>query len=70
VSLAAGYLIVAFGSTGGPSAASGVPSSRQKFKELSVYVRLQVGQRFIVGGQIIGKAQMFSSSGFQCEINH
>ena len=67
MSLAAGYLIVAFGSTAGASEASGVPSSRQKFRERSVYVRLQVGQRFIVGGQIIGKAQIFSRSGFHCD---
>ena len=37
--------MVAFGS--GASLASGVPSSKQKFRERSVYVRLQAGQRFI-----------------------
>jgi len=48
VSRAGGYLIVAFGSSGGgASAVNGVPSSKQKFRERSVYVRLQVGQRFI-----------------------
>jgi hypothetical protein len=47
VSRAAGYRIVAFGSTGGASAVNGVPSSKQKFRDVSVYVRLQVGQRFI-----------------------
>jgi len=47
VSLADGYLIVAFGSISGASTASGVPSSKQKFRDVSVYVRLQVGQRFI-----------------------
>ena len=47
MSLAGGYRIVAFGSIGGASAASGVPSSKQKFRDVSVYVRLQVGQRFI-----------------------
>jgi hypothetical protein len=46
--------MVAFGSAaGGASLASGVPSSKQKFRERSVYVRLQVGQRFMVAGQII-----------------
>jgi len=49
VSLGSGYLIVAFGSGAGPPAVSGVPSSKQKFRERSVYVRLQVGQRFILG---------------------
>ena len=39
--------MVAFGSGAGPEAVSGVPSSKQKFRERSVYVRLQVGQRFI-----------------------
>jgi hypothetical protein len=47
VSLADGYRMVAFGSIGGASTVSGVPSSKQKFREVSVYVRLQVGQRFI-----------------------
>ena len=43
--------MVAFGSgAGGPALASGVPSSRQKFSDRSVYVRLQVGQRFICWG--------------------
>ena len=45
MSRADGYLIVAFGS--GASAVNGVPSSKQKFRERSAYVRLQVGQRFI-----------------------
>ena len=50
MSLGPGYLIVAFGSgAAGPLAVSGVPSSKQKFRERSVYVRLQVGQRFICG---------------------
>ena len=41
--------MVAFGSgAGGPAVVRGVPSSKQKFRERSVYVRLQVGQRFIV----------------------
>ena len=41
--------MVAFGSgAGGASWTRGVPSSRQKFSEASVYVRLQLGQRFIV----------------------
>ena len=40
--------MVALGSGAGePPATSGVPSSKQKFRERSVYVRLQVGQRFI-----------------------
>jgi hypothetical protein len=39
--------MVALGSCGGAPVASGVPSSKQKFRERSVYVRLQVGQRFI-----------------------
>ena len=39
--------MVALGSTGGASATSGVPSSRQKLSDVSVYVRLQLGQRFI-----------------------
>jgi hypothetical protein len=29
-------------------AVKGVPSSKQKFRERSAYVRLQVGQRFIL----------------------
>jgi hypothetical protein len=45
VSRVAGYRIVAFGST--TSVVSGVPSSKQKFRDVSAYVRLQVGQRFI-----------------------
>jgi hypothetical protein len=48
--------MVAFGSgAGGASLASGVPSSKQKFRERSVYVRLQVGQRFMVAAKIIEK---------------
>lgn len=47
MSRADGYRIVAFGSTGA-SVVSGVPSSKQKFRDVSVYVRLQVGQRFIL----------------------
>ena len=43
----AGYRIVAFGSTAGASAVSGVPSSKQKLRDVSAYVRLQVGQRFM-----------------------
>ena len=39
--------MVAFGSA--PAVTSGVPSSKQKFRERSLYVRLQVGQRFILG---------------------
>ena len=40
--------MVAFGSGGAaPPTTSGVPSSKQKFRERSVYVRLQEGQRFI-----------------------
>ena len=43
-----GYLTVAFKSVvGAASLVSGVPSSKQKFRERSAYVRLQVGQRFI-----------------------
>lgn len=38
--------MVAFGS-GAAALISGVPSSKQKFREGSGYVRLQVGQRFI-----------------------
>ena len=42
--------MVAFGSgAAGAPVTSGVPSSKQKFRERSAYVRLQVGQRFIVG---------------------
>ena len=37
--------MVAFGSA--VAVTSGVPSSKQKFRLGSVYVRLQVGQRFI-----------------------
>ena len=40
--------MVAFGSAGAAPVTSGVPSSKQKFRERSVYVRLQVGQRFIL----------------------
>ena len=39
--------MVALGS-GAAALISGVPSSKQKFREGSVYVRLQVGQRFIM----------------------
>jgi len=40
VSLAGGYLTVAFGSGAeGAAVVSGVPSSKQKFRERSVYVR-------------------------------
>ena len=39
--------MVAFGSGAGPAVVRGVPSSKQKFRERSEYVRLQVGQRFI-----------------------
>ena len=53
MSRADGYLIVAFGS--GASAVSGVPSSKQKFRERSAYVRLQVGQRFIFVQKAVGK---------------
>lgn len=45
MSLADGYRIVALRSG---SVDSGVPSSKQKFRDVSVYVRLQVGQRFIL----------------------
>lgn len=42
---------MAFGSgPEGAALASGVPSSKQKFSDGSVYVRLQVGQRFIGDG--------------------
>jgi hypothetical protein len=52
VSLGGGYLIVALRSVvGAASLVSGVPSSKQKFRERSAYVRLQVGQRFIVRGK-------------------
>ena len=60
VSLGDGYLRVAFGSgPPGASVVSGVPSSKQKFRERSVYVRLHVGQRFIAA-QLIRKVQILS----------
>jgi len=47
------YRTVAAGSgEGAPSLMSGVPSSRQKFSDTSVYVRLQLGQRFILGARL------------------
>ena len=45
MSLGSEYRMVSFRS--GVSLASGVPSSKQKFRDRSVYVRLQAGQRFI-----------------------
>ena len=61
MSRADGYLMVALGSGPlGASVLSGVPSSKQKFREGSVYVRLHVGQRFIAA-QLIRKLQILSS---------
>src|SRR5437762_7505805 len=52
--------MVAFGSGPlGVSPVSGLPSSKQKFRERSVYVRPHVGQRFIAA-QLIGKLQILS----------
>ena len=57
MSLGDGYLRVAFGSgPPGASVLSGVPSSKQKFRERSVYVRLHVGHRFIAA-QLIRKVR-------------
>jgi hypothetical protein len=62
--------MVAFGS--GASLASGVPSSKQKFRERSAYVRLQVGQRFIVAVRSLsssgGKAKIIGHISF--DISH
>ena len=54
MSLGPGYLMVAFGSGAAGAPMSGVPSSKQKFRERSVYVRLQVGQRFILSWLVLG----------------
>ena len=49
MSRGAGYRIVALRSAVvAASVVSGVPSSKQKFRERSAYVRLQVGQRFML----------------------
>jgi len=55
-----GYLIVALRSVvGAAPLVSGVPSSKQKFRERSAYVRLQVGQRFMLSGaKIKGKLKL------------
>jgi hypothetical protein len=52
VSRGGGYLTVALRSVVvAASLVNGVPSSKQKFRERSAYVRLQVGQRFMCQAQ-------------------